>query len=184
MGCITLLVAMIFRSLFRVLEKPARPLLRVLGRIVVKLASYDTARLRMHVAGPRVQGAKERVLLGQNVDLQNAFLNTVCGTITFRDNAFCGQNCMFLTGSHDTTQRDDARRVHPDSGHDIVIGRGAWICSGAIILGGVQIADHAVIAAGAVVTSDCPEMGIYAGVPARLVKMIAFKTNDAHGLEK
>ena len=33
---------------------------------------------------------------------------------------------------------------------------GVWIGSGAIILGGVKIASHSVIAAGSVVRSDCP----------------------------
>jgi acetyltransferase-like isoleucine patch superfamily enzyme len=129
----------------------------------------------MHVAGPRIQGPSERVLLGTNVDLQNSFLNTVCGTITFGDNAFCGQNCMFVTGSHDYKKRGVERKEHPDSGNDIVIGKGVWICSGAIVLGGITIADDAVIAAGAVVTRSCTEAGIYGGVPARLVKPIQFK---------
>jgi acetyltransferase-like isoleucine patch superfamily enzyme len=158
------------------LEKIFALPLRLLGRIVVKLASYDTTRLRMHVAGPRIHGPSDRVKLGKNVDLQNAYLNTVCGTITFEDHAFCGQNTMFLTGTHDYTARDEARHVHPDSGCDIVIGRGAWICSGAIVIGPAKIAAHAVIAAGAVVTSDCPEAGIYAGVPARCVRRIDFRS--------
>jgi acetyltransferase-like isoleucine patch superfamily enzyme len=175
--------AMNLRPLYKKIERPLQPLLRLLGRIVVKLASYDTRRLRMHVAGPRVQGPEERVILGENVDLQNSFLNTVCGTITFGDNAFCGQNCMFITGTHDYAQMGAGRRVHSDSGNDIRIGRGVWICSGAIVLAGVKIADHAVIAAGAVVASDCPESAIYAGVPARMVRKIDFKKEAAHGLE-
>jgi maltose O-acetyltransferase len=38
------------------------------------------------------------------------------------------------------------------------------------VLPGVTIADDVVVAAGAVVTADCPEPGVYAGVPARLVR--------------
>jgi acetyltransferase-like isoleucine patch superfamily enzyme len=162
------------RNSFKRIEKFILPGLRLVGRIVVKLASYDTTRLRMHAHGPRIHGPSERLSIGRAVDLQNAYLNTVCGTIYFGDYAFCGQNCMFLTGTHDYTQRDAARHKHPDSGNDIVIGKGVWICSGAIVLGGVKVADHAVIAAGAVVKTDCPEAGIYAGVPARLLRKITF----------
>lgn len=162
--------------MIRVLEKLFAVPLRLLGRIVVKLASYDAKRLRMHVAGPRIQGPGDRVIVGRNVDLQNAYLNTVSGTITFQDNAFCGQNCMFLTGTHDYSRKDEGRQAHPDSGNDIVVGRGVWICSGAIVLGGVRISDHAVIAAGAVVVCDCPESAIYGGIPARLVEKIEFKS--------
>ena len=164
-----------YRNCLRYAERLCGPILRMLGRVVVKLASYDTLRLRMHVAGPRIQGPAERVILGKDVDLQNAFLNTVCGTISMGDLTFCGQNCMFLTGTHDYTRRDQARRIHPDSGNDIVIGRGVWICSGAIVVGGVNIADHSVIGAGAVVTSNCDRAGFYAGVPARLIREIEFK---------
>jgi len=170
-------------SVLRPLASPLRPLFRILGRIVVKLASYDPVRLRMHVAGPRIQGPADRVKLGQNVDLQNAYLNTVCGTISFGDLAFCGQNCMFVTGTHDYARREEGRRDCPDSGRDISIGRGVWICSGAIILGGVTIADHAVIGAGAVVTRDCPEAAVYTGIPARLLHPIDFKPDSACGLE-
>lgn len=156
-------------------ENYSAPLLRLLGRVVVKVISYDGERLRMHAHGLRIQGPPDRLFTGRDVDLQNAYLNTVCGSIRFGDYAFCGANCMFVTGTHDYNQRNAVRRYeHPDSGHNIVIGNGVWICSGAIVLGGVQIADHAVIAAGAVVTSDCPQAGVYAGIPARLVKKITF----------
>ncbi len=168
-------MASFLRYCFKKLEKPCLPLLTVLGRLVVKLASYDTARLRLHVAGLRILGPQERVIVGRHVDLQNSFINTACGTVTFGDFSFCGQHCLFLTGTHDYRQKEWERRKHPTSGNDIVIGRDVWICSGATILGGVTIADHAVIAAGAVVTSNCEKAGVYAGVPARLIREIDFK---------
>lgn len=162
------------KSIVRCIEGWFAPILKLFGRVVVKLASYDTLRLRMHVAGPRIHGPQDRVTVGKNVDLQNAYLNTVSGRISFGDHAFCGQNTMFLTGTHDIEARDEGRHAHPDVGYDIKIGRGVWICSGAIVLGGVSIADHAVIAAGAVVTKDCTEAAVYAGIPARLVRKIQF----------
>lgn len=41
-----------------------------------------------------------------------------------------------------------------------------------IILKGVNIADNAIIAAGAVVTKNCEANAIYAGNPAKFVKYI------------
>ena len=41
-----------------------------------------------------------------------------------------------------------------------------WICAGAAILPGVQIASGCVIAAGAVVTHSTAPNGLYAGIPA------------------
>ena len=53
---------------------------------------------------------------------------------------------------------------------DIEIGSDVSICEGAVIMGGVHIADGAVVAARAVVTKDVPPYAVMAGVPARVVK--------------
>lgn len=52
----------------------------------------------------------------------------------------------------------------------IVIGRNVWIGANAIILPGVQIGDHAVIGAGAVVTKDVAKNCIVAGNPAKVIR--------------
>ena len=52
----------------------------------------------------------------------------------------------------------------------IVIGDDVWIGTGAMVMDGVSIADHAVVAAGAVVTKDVPAYAIVGGVPAKILK--------------
>lgn len=52
----------------------------------------------------------------------------------------------------------------------VIIGSDVWIGARAIILGGITIADGAVIAAGAVVTKDVPPYAIVGGVPAKIIK--------------
>lgn len=49
----------------------------------------------------------------------------------------------------------------------------AWIGLGALIMKGVTIGHHAVVAAHAVVTRDVPAHGVVAGNPARLIKTFA-----------
>ena len=49
---------------------------------------------------------------------------------------------------------------------------GVWIGANATVLPGVTIGDHAIIAAGAVVTKDVPAMMIAGGVPAKVIKRI------------
>ena len=44
------------------------------------------------------------------------------------------------------------------------------VSAGALILGGVEIGDGAVVGAGAVVTRSLDRLGIYAGVPARKIR--------------
>lgn len=78
-----------------------------------------------------------------------------------------------ITGTHDHEQRLGERMNSiPASGRDIVIGRGVWIGSNAMVLGPCRIGDYAVVAAGAVVLAGTViEPGeMYAGVPARRVK--------------
>jgi len=60
----------------------------------------------------------------------------------------------------------------PLTSKGITIGKNVWIGAGATILDGVTIDDHAVIAAGAVVTRDVKTATIVAGVPARPMRTI------------
>ena len=53
----------------------------------------------------------------------------------------------------------------------IVIGDDVWLAAGVRVLDGVTIANGCVIAAGAVVSRSTEPGGIYAGVPARLLRL-------------
>ena len=51
-----------------------------------------------------------------------------------------------------------------------IIGNDVWIGHGSIIIGGVNIGDGCVIAAGSVVTKDIPAFCIVGGNPAKIIK--------------
>jgi len=79
-----------------------------------------------------------------------------------------------LTGTHDITKFDRARQVGvPKSGRDVVIGRGVWVSTGALVLGPCHIGEHAVVAAASVVTGDVAPYTVVAGIPAKVVRTIA-----------
>jgi carbonic anhydrase/acetyltransferase-like protein (isoleucine patch superfamily) len=60
-------------------------------------------------------------------------------------------------------------RSQPVRSQGITIGCDVWVCAHAVITDGMRIGDHAVVAAGAVVTCDVPEFAVVGGVPARVL---------------
>ncbi|MGM0539920.1 MAG: DapH/DapD/GlmU-related protein, partial [Thermodesulfobacteriota bacterium] len=55
----------------------------------------------------------------------------------------------------------------------VVIGDNCWLATNVVILPGVRLGDHVVVAAGAVVTESFDEDDILlAGVPARIVPLL------------
>jgi acetyltransferase-like isoleucine patch superfamily enzyme len=132
---------------------------------------------------PRVWGDTRRVVLGRNVQLANALLNTMSGMIVIGDDTFFGHNVCLLTGSHDYRKRGAQRQAAiPEIGRDIFIGRGVWISTNVTIIGPCTIGDDAVIAAGSVVLGgELPGGHLYAGVPARAIKAIDFDEPPGDG---
>ncbi|HEX5712247.1 MAG TPA: acyltransferase [Solirubrobacterales bacterium] len=55
----------------------------------------------------------------------------------------------------------------------VEIGANVWVGRGALVMPGVTIGDHSVVASGAVVTRDVPPRSLVAGNPARVVREIA-----------
>jgi acetyltransferase-like isoleucine patch superfamily enzyme len=125
-----------------------------------------------------VFGDEARVTIAPNACINNAFLNVESGRITIEDYAFFGFNVCLLAGTHATESRGSERQLAvPKDGFDIVVRSGAWIASNATIIGPAVIGEHAVVAAGAVVTGDVPAKTLVAGVPARPVRHLDEKTD-------
>lgn len=58
----------------------------------------------------------------------------------------------------------------PSTSLGIDIGDDVWIGANAVIVDGVKIGSHSIVAAGAIVTKDVPEYSIVGGNPARLIR--------------
>lgn len=128
----------------------------------------------MHV--PRVFGDKNRFKVGESVVLNNALINTSSGDVFVDDYVFFGHNVSLLTGTHDYSKTGIDRQISvPVAGRDISIGKGAWLASNVTVLGPCVIGEHAVVAAGSVVIGNIPPYSIYAGVPARQLRLEASK---------
>lgn len=111
---------------------------------------------------------------GKNLTIgKEVFINSGCrfqdqGGITIKDGALIGHNVVLATLNHGFAP-EDRSTTYPAP---IVIGQKVWIGANATVLSGVTIGDHAIIAAGAVVTKDVPENAVVGGVPAKIIKTV------------
>ena len=98
--------------------------------------------------------------------------NTIIGPVTIGHHVNLAQGITVTALNHnfaDITRRIDQQGVATSP---VVIGNDVWIGANAVILPGVTIGSHAVVAAGAVVTKDVPGNCIVAGVPAKIIKRL------------
>ena len=94
----------------------------------------------------------------------------ICGDVRIGDDVLIGPKVIVWSKDHDYRALEIPinRQGHVKS--KITIGNDVWIGAGAIILKGVQIGDHSIIAAGSVVTKSVPDNAIVAGNPATVMK--------------
>ena len=112
--------------------------------------------------GPFVEIQRD-VVIGKRCRIQShAF---ICELVTIGDDCFISHGAMFINdpfaigGPAGKRELWGATRL----GHHVSVGTNATLMP-------VSICDHVVIGAGAVVTKDLKEPGIYAGNPARLLR--------------
>lgn len=123
----------------------------------------------------RVWGSRARLSIAPTAQMVNTLFNTSSGRIVVGDYTFAGHNASIITGTHryESFLADRLTDI-PREGRDVVVGRGVWIGSHAVILGPCEIGDHAVVASGAVVVpgTKIPPGAIVVGVPARTIRII------------
>ncbi|MEE4206593.1 MAG: acyltransferase [Erythrobacter sp.] len=107
----------------------------------------------------------ERVSIGSRCFLWAGPEN---GRIRIGDDAMFGPDVVVTAANYRFNDGRPVNRQRMDEA-DVEIGDDVWLGARVIVLPGARIGNGAVIAAGAVVTGDIPELAIAAGVPARIV---------------
>jgi maltose O-acetyltransferase len=104
------------------------------------------------------------------------FINRGCGfdpgsaSIDIEDGVSLGEGVLLLASSHEIGPTDNRARGHTAT--PIRVERGSWLGARVVVLPGVTVAHGCIIGAGAVVTKSTQPNGIYAGVPARLLRTL------------
>lgn len=122
------------------------------------------------------EGARigKKCSLGQNVNISN---NVKVGDgcklqnnvslyegVELEDDVFCGPSCVFTNDLTPRAKYPKGRAAYKKT----LIKRGASIGANATVVCGHTVGEWAMIAAGAVVTSDVPNHALMMGVPARI----------------
>jgi acetyltransferase-like isoleucine patch superfamily enzyme len=116
--------------------------------------------------GPFVEIQKE-VHIGARTKVQSH--SFICELVNIGSDCFIGHGVMFI---NDLFANGGPARGDKSLWKSTQIGNNVSIGSNATILP-INICDGAVIGAGAVVTRDITEAGIYAGNPARLIRKLS-----------
>lgn len=92
------------------------------------------------------------------------------GGVTIGKNVMIAAQCILVSSNHrfDSTEIPMAQQGLSKLG--ITIGDDVWIGSSVKVLDGVTIGRGSIVAAGSVVTKSLDEFGIYAGIPAKLIR--------------
>jgi acetyltransferase-like isoleucine patch superfamily enzyme len=101
--------------------------------------------------------------------------------VTLEDDVFIGHNVTFINDRYPrATNATGGLQTEADwACIPTLVKRGASIGSGATLLCGVTIGEHAIVGAGSVVTKDVPPGATVAGNPARLMKSQTKKVTHA-----
>jgi len=108
----------------------------------------------------------KHLTLGKRIFINHACSFLDLGGITIEDDVMIGPRVNITSESH-PVEPAKRKTLLPAP---VLIRENAWIGAGATILPGVTVGQDAVVAAGAVVTTDVPDGTVVAGVPARVIK--------------
>ena len=116
------------------------------------------------------RGNAKNVSIGNHVHLANTLISA-SDKIIIEDYVIFGHDVILLAPKHNI-YKFDLERINDVSSKPIILKKGSWISSRAVILGGVSIGKSAVVSAGAVVTKNVAPYTLVAGNPAKFVQEI------------
>lgn len=102
--------------------------------------------------------------------------NTIIGPITIGNDIRLAQNITLSGLNHNYEDVNMAIHEQGVSTAQIVVEDETWIGANVVVLAGVKIGKHSIIAAGSVVTKNIPAYSVAVGNPARVLKKYNHET--------
>lgn len=122
---------------------------------------------RSYIAGGAIVRST-RLVTGSDCSMNS--YSILSGDITMGNGVRIASHASLYGFNHGYAVTDVPVFRQPLTVKGIVIGDDVWIGANAVILDGVRIGSHSIVAAGAIVTRDVPAYSIVGGNPARLIR--------------
>jgi acetyltransferase-like isoleucine patch superfamily enzyme len=140
-----------------------RPVLVTAGSITCGRLSLCCKTIPIEV-GAAKNGS---LVLGERVFINTGATVVANHSIVIGDDCLIGDLVAIFDSNHHPMEPSRPTRFAP-----VRLGANVWVGRSAMILPGVTIGDHAIIAAGSIVTGDVPARTLMAGVPARPIRTL------------
>jgi acetyltransferase-like isoleucine patch superfamily enzyme len=121
-----------------------------------------------NAVGDLIIGNNSRIGLG----------NTIIGPVQIGNDVNIAQNVTISGLNHNFQDINKTISSQGVSTSQIVIEDDVWVGANSVILSGVQIGKHSIIAAGSIVTRSIPSFCIVAGNPAKIIKQYDFDKKE------
>jgi acetyltransferase-like isoleucine patch superfamily enzyme len=108
------------------------------------------------------------VLIGDRTRI--GMSNVLIGPVTIGNDVMLAQNIVLSGLNHGYQDITIIPHKQPVTKNKIIIEDEVWIGANSVIIAGVTIGKHAVVAAGSVVTKNVPAYSVVGGNPAKVIK--------------
>jgi len=135
----------------------------------VKISRHSKIKIEKNV------NIKENCVIGGNITIgENTLIlaNTKIdgsGKVVIGKNSHIGRDNDIFSHYHDISKKDILVNKSKEVFQETIIGNNVMLFSRVGIMGGVILGDNCAIAYGSIVTKDCDENIIYAGIPAKKI---------------
>ena len=123
---------------------------------------------------------RRNVRIGDRCEFNTGVIIQGRRDVRIEDDVVLSPGCILMDSGFDVDSfAVEGARKHIDS--FILIKRGSWIGTGAIILPGVTVGEHSIVGAGSVVTKDVEPYTVVAGNPAKPLRKISTERGEVLG---
>jgi len=116
------------------------------------------------------------VILGNNALI--GLRCTVIGPVEVGNDVLLAQNIVLSGQNHGYEDVTTSIREQKSITKKITIKDRAWIGANAVVVAGVTIGTHSIVAAGSVVTKDVPDFCIVGGNPAKIIRQYSHESKE------